>query len=189
MPRRRSSSGRKSTFDFSGASYPKYNPAEEGYGSPSEWASMFNVRMGFKEAQAHKAKRGWGNDWTVVGDAAGVHIDEKSIWAEVKSAFRAAATKCHPGSYGKISRRQRRVCDAGRYLPQPEQVDINGRADKKVPSVLRGRGKVGWQGRFPDDGEASQAAQRCDAQVVGDALERSQGKWLRKNANSTRCNS
>jgi len=96
MPRRRSSSGRKSTFDFSGASYPKYNPAEEGYGSPSEWASMFNVRMGFKEAQAHKAKRGWGNDWTVVGDAAGVHIDEKSIWAEVKSAFRAAATKCHP---------------------------------------------------------------------------------------------
>lgn len=86
----------RSKFDFSGNSYPKYSPAKEGYGSASEWASCFNVRMGFKEAQAHKASRGWGDDWKTLGDIAEVHIDENSMWGEIKKAFRKAAMKCHP---------------------------------------------------------------------------------------------
>lgn len=85
-------------FDWSGKSYPKYDPREEGYGSASEWAAIFNVRMGFKEAKEWKAnsKRSWGSDWTVLGDIAGVHIDENSMWSEIKAAFRKAAMNCHP---------------------------------------------------------------------------------------------
>jgi hypothetical protein len=79
-----------------GTSHPQYNPAEEGYGSASEWASTFNVRMGFKEASAHKAKRGWKSDWKVLGELAGIHLDENSMWTEIKSAFRKAAYNCHP---------------------------------------------------------------------------------------------
>lgn len=77
--------------------YKQYNPAKQGYGTPAMWRSLFSVRMSSADAQAHKASRGgWVNDWTVVGDAAGVHIDENSMWSEVKKAFRAAAMKCHP---------------------------------------------------------------------------------------------
>lgn len=98
MPRTRSANPRKNKFDFSGNSYPTYDPRVEGYGSASEWASMFNVRMGFKEAQAHKASssRKWGSDWAVLGEIAGVHIDENSMWDEIKKAFRKAAMNCHP---------------------------------------------------------------------------------------------
>lgn len=109
-------------FDWSGNSYPKYDPKKEGYGSAREWASSFNVRMGFKDfkdAQEWKRKstRSWATDWQVINDIAELHkfvgtadkctacgfdksahtfIDEKSIWAEVKRAFKKAATKCHP---------------------------------------------------------------------------------------------
>ena len=107
-------------FDWTGKSYPKYDPKTEGYGSASEWASTFNVRMGFKEAQEWKAKgtRTWGSDWQVINDIAELHnfagsdkkcstcgveqnahkspITEKSIWDEVRKAFRVAAMKCHP---------------------------------------------------------------------------------------------
>jgi DnaJ domain len=83
-----------------GTSHPTYNPREEGYGSPSEWASTFNVRMGFKDAQNHKAsgtkRKSWTSDWAVLGEIAGVHIDENSMWNEIKSAFRKAAMNCHP---------------------------------------------------------------------------------------------
>ena len=83
-----------------GKAHPQYNPAEEGYGSPSEWASMFNVRMGFKDAQNHKAhgtkRKSWDSDWKVLGEIAGVHIDENSMWKEIKSAFRKAAYNVHP---------------------------------------------------------------------------------------------
>ena len=79
-----------------GTSHPTYNPEEEGYGDAYEWASTFNVRMGFKEAQEHKAKRKWTSDWTMLGELAGVHLDENSMWHEIKAAFRAAALKTHP---------------------------------------------------------------------------------------------
>jgi hypothetical protein len=81
-----------------GTAHPTYDPNAEGYGSVSEWVSTFNVRMGFAEAQAHKAgsKRKWKSDWAVLGEIAGVHLDENSMWNEIKSAFRKAAMNCHP---------------------------------------------------------------------------------------------
>jgi len=83
-----------------GTSHPTYNPETEGYGSASEWASTFNVRMGFKEAQEHKAsgtkRKAWQSDWAVLSEIAGVHISENSMWNDIKSAFRKAAMNCHP---------------------------------------------------------------------------------------------
>lgn len=81
-----------------GTAHDTYDPSVEGYGSEADWCSIFNVRMGFAEAQDWKAssKRKWGSDWTVLGDIAGVYIDENSMWSEVKNAFRKAAMNCHP---------------------------------------------------------------------------------------------
>jgi DnaJ domain len=81
-----------------GTAHETYNPDAEGYGSVTEWVSTFNVRMGFEEAQAHKAgsKRRWNSDWVVLGEIAGVHLDENSMWDEIKKAFRKAAMNCHP---------------------------------------------------------------------------------------------
>jgi hypothetical protein len=83
-----------------GTSHPKYDPRTEGYGSASEWASMFNVRMGFKEAQEHKKngtkRKSWSSDWAVLGEIAGIHLDENSMWNEIKAAFRKAAMNSHP---------------------------------------------------------------------------------------------
>jgi DnaJ-domain-containing protein 1 len=83
-----------------GTAHETYNPEKEGYGDSREWASMFNVRMGFKEAQEHKAhgtrRASWGSDWSVLGEIAGVHVDENSMWSEIKAAFRKAAMNCHP---------------------------------------------------------------------------------------------
>src|SRR5271168_5058726 len=98
MPTARRTEPRKTYWQKlkEGTSHPTYNPAEEGYGSAHEWAATFNVRMGFKEAQAQKAKRGWKSDYKIIAELSGVHIDENSMWAEIKSAFRKAAMNCHP---------------------------------------------------------------------------------------------
>jgi|SRR5271167_518842 len=106
MPRRsapKSDFGRKPSYFEKlkmGTSHPTYNPAEEGYGNSSEWASTFNVRMGFKEAQNHKAngtkRKSWRTDWAVLSEIAGVDVNEKSMWNEIKTAFRKAAMNCHP---------------------------------------------------------------------------------------------
>lgn len=81
-----------------GEAHETYDPRTEGYGNAAEWASIFNVRMGFEEAKEHKAstKRKWGSDWQVLGDIAGVRVDENSMWQEIKNAFRKAAMNCHP---------------------------------------------------------------------------------------------
>ena len=81
-----------------GTAHDTYDPAKEGYGSDAEWQSLFNVRMGFEEARNYKAasKRKWGSDWTVLSEIAGVHIDENSVWSEIKSAFRKASMNSHP---------------------------------------------------------------------------------------------
>jgi hypothetical protein len=83
-----------------GTSHPVYDPDTEGYGNVTEWVSTFNVRMGFEEAQNHKAsgtkRREWKSDWAVLGEIAGVHLDENSMWDEIKKAFRKAAMNCHP---------------------------------------------------------------------------------------------
>jgi len=83
-----------------GTAHATYDPDAEGYGSISEWVSTFNVRMGFEEAQAHRAsgtkRKTWDSNWAVLGEIAGVHLDENSMWNEIKSAFRKAAMNCHP---------------------------------------------------------------------------------------------
>ena len=83
-----------------GTSHPTYDPAVEGYGSVTEWAATFNVRMGFEEAQTHKAsgtkRKEWKSNWAVLGEIAGIHLDENSMWSEIKSAFKKAAYNCHP---------------------------------------------------------------------------------------------
>jgi hypothetical protein len=101
MARRNSATAKKPGYweKFkNGTAHATYDPATEGYGTPAEWQSIFNVRMGFEEAKEWKAgsKRQWGSDWTVLGDIAGVHIDENSMWSEIKAAFRKAAMNCHP---------------------------------------------------------------------------------------------
>ena len=86
-----------------GTAHKQYDPATEGYGSPEEWASVFNVRMDFEEAQGVKtrSKRAWGSDWQVLNDVNGVtpgdpgYVTEESMWAAVKSAFKKAAMKCN----------------------------------------------------------------------------------------------
>ena len=84
-----------------GTAHKTYNPDVEGYGNERQWQSVFNVCMGFEEAQgvkdeAQRKGRKWSSDWDVVGDMAGVHIDENSMWSEIKSAFRKASMNCHP---------------------------------------------------------------------------------------------
>jgi len=103
MARRASSFGRKPGYFEKlsmGTAHETYNPDEEGYGSASEWASIFNVRMGFKEAQEHKAhgtrRKSWGSDWAVLSEISGVEVNENSMWNEIKTAFRKAAMNCHP---------------------------------------------------------------------------------------------
>jgi DnaJ domain len=105
MPRRVKSDGsfgRKPTYWEklkAGTSHPTYDPQVEGYGNPAEWASTFNVRMGFKDAQeyaAHGTRRKWTSNWRVLSEIAGVDITENSMWGEIKSAFRKAAMNCHP---------------------------------------------------------------------------------------------
>lgn len=106
-----------------GTAHDTYDVEKEGLGSEAEWASTFNVRMGFEEAQGYKAasKRKWGSDWTVLAEIAGLHklnavygstkcgdcglddndpchkyINENSLWDDIKKAFRKAAMNCHP---------------------------------------------------------------------------------------------
>jgi hypothetical protein len=81
-----------------GTAHEKYNPEVEGYGNAREWASTFNVRMGFDEAQdvKSKSKRSWGSDWQVISDISGMPVNKDSMWEEVKKAFRKASMNCHP---------------------------------------------------------------------------------------------
>ncbi len=81
-----------------GTAHDTYDPSKEGYGGEAEWASMFNVRMGFEEARQYKAssKRKWGSDWSVLAELAGIHIDENSVWSDIKKAFRKASMNTHP---------------------------------------------------------------------------------------------
>src|SRR5208337_5655950 len=75
-----------------GTAHDTYDPQAEGYGSEAEWCSTFNVRMGFEEASnvRRNSKRGQ-TDWQVLSEVGGVHVDENSMWDEVKKAFRKAS--------------------------------------------------------------------------------------------------
>lgn len=91
--------GRKG-FDWSGASYKKYNPAAEGYGNELDWCRLFNMAMGFEEAQQFRAeqqKRGrWRDEYAAISEVSGISVDANSMWDEIKKAFRKACMNCHP---------------------------------------------------------------------------------------------
>lgn len=100
MPRKRSNFGGKPGYFEKlamGTSHPTYDPKVEGYGSESEWQSIFNVVMGFEEASnvRKNSKRGQ-TDWQVLAELSGIHVDESSVWTEIKSAFRKASMNFHP---------------------------------------------------------------------------------------------
>lgn len=69
---------------------------------------MFNMAMGFEEAQAFRAeqkKRGrWRDEYTILSELSGLRVTENSMWSEIKTAFRKACMNCHPdrmGQHGK----------------------------------------------------------------------------------------
>jgi DnaJ domain len=70
----------------------KYNPDEEGYGSPELWRRIFSERMGLDAARANVGKQsprailGLGEERTYTMDA----------WKILKSAYRKLAMKFHP---------------------------------------------------------------------------------------------
>ena len=82
-----------------GTSHPTYNPDAEGYGNAWEWDAVFQVRMGFKEAQDYKTGRGWRDDWAMLAKLSGVSINKDSAWQEIKKAFWTAAKAWHPDTH------------------------------------------------------------------------------------------
>jgi hypothetical protein len=80
-----------------GTAHDTYDVEKEGLGSEAEWQSTFNVRMGFEEAQnVRKNSKRNQTDWQVLAEFAGIHVDENSMWSEIKSAFRKASMNTHP---------------------------------------------------------------------------------------------
>lgn len=102
MPRRpKSSAARRSSAERLFASHKQYDPAVEGLGNELEWQRAFNMAMGFEEAQefrdSQRRKGKWGSsEYSIIGELAGVDINENSMWSEIKTAFRKASMNCHP---------------------------------------------------------------------------------------------
>lgn len=94
-----------------GTAHPTYKPDEEGYGDAREWASCFNVRMGFKEAQEVRRKSKFTDEWKVLSEFGNFHVDESSVWDDIKKAFRKATMNTHPD----------RVTQHGKPVDQAEE--------------------------------------------------------------------
>lgn len=77
----------KAKRPFSVESKHKYNPDEEGYGSPFDWKWAFRERMGFDEAKRVVADD---SPYAILG------IKEGATWEEVKKAYRTKAMATHP---------------------------------------------------------------------------------------------
>ncbi len=69
--------------------YKTYNPSLEGYGSPKEWKSAFNDRMGLGEAETI-INKGKLTPWEVLG------LTMKATWYEIRQAYKTLAKKFHP---------------------------------------------------------------------------------------------
>jgi DnaJ-domain-containing protein 1 len=82
------------------AKYKHYDPAKEGFGDEQKWCRLFNMAMGFEEAQEFRAeqqRRGrWRDEYVILSAMSGVNVSEGSMWSEIKSAFRKATMNCHP---------------------------------------------------------------------------------------------
>lgn len=69
--------------------FPKYKTydTKDGMGSPDQWKSVFNARLGLEEA---KKVIGGRDPYEVLG------ITKNSTWEEIKKAHRAMVMKYHP---------------------------------------------------------------------------------------------
>lgn len=70
----------------------KYNPDEEGYGSPELWRRLFSERMGLDAA---KAKVGKKSSRGILG-LGEERIYTDTAWKILKSAYRKLAMQFHP---------------------------------------------------------------------------------------------
>jgi len=76
--------------------YKQYNPAKQGYGTPALWRSLFNVRMSADVAYSVRQESKYATEYEALSEIAGIHVDENSMWSEIKKAFRKASMNCHP---------------------------------------------------------------------------------------------
>jgi DnaJ domain len=76
--------------------YKTYNPAKTGYGTPALWRALFNVRMSADVAYSVRQESKYATEYDALSEIAGIHVDETSMWSEIKKAFRKASMNCHP---------------------------------------------------------------------------------------------
>lgn len=79
----------KRTFADIKASYKRYDPETEGFGSPEDWNQAFFERMGFEEAQRVVSQQDR-SPRQILG--LGQHV----TWPEVVKAYRAKIIANHP---------------------------------------------------------------------------------------------
>ena len=77
----------KQSFADVFSKYKTYDPAAEGFGSPSEWQGAFHERMGVEEARETLGARG---PRQVLG------VSSAASWDEIKRAYRRLALEHHP---------------------------------------------------------------------------------------------
>jgi hypothetical protein len=79
---------------------PRYDVNKHGLGDARQWNQAFYARMGFEEAQrvrdAAQKNGTWKPEHKILADAAGIFLDDKSMWSQIKTAFRKAAMNVHP---------------------------------------------------------------------------------------------
>jgi len=68
--------------------YKTYDPAKEGFGSPSQWRSAFFDRLGIEKAQEVLGEK---SPYAVLG-----FTSENVTWLEIQKAYRSLAMKWHP---------------------------------------------------------------------------------------------
>lgn len=100
MAKAKQAGGKRKGFDWSGASYQKYDPAVEGYGDEAQWCRLFNMAMGFEEAQEFRAEQQrqgrWRDEYAILSEISGIGVTSSSMWDDIKKAFRKACMNCHP---------------------------------------------------------------------------------------------
>lgn len=72
----------------------QYNPAEEGFGNPTEWRAAFYERMGWKEAVTIVGSE---NPLSILG------LKGSPSSAEIKTAYRKLCQKWHPDKWQNAS--------------------------------------------------------------------------------------